>query len=106
MTSTLMSSVFGPAVKTLAHERASVVLSQQHGLRLGGHNLQSRENLPSAVARWLNGLSGREVLLAAHHFSADDWQEVWHDADFPSEYLARGGLLRPDFVKVLFVNSF
>jgi hypothetical protein len=101
-----MSIAFGPAAKMLAQERASVVLSQQHGLRLGGHSLQSRDNLPSAVSRWLGGLDGHEALLTAHHFSADDWEKVWHDADFPAEYVARGGLLKQDFIKVLFVNSF
>lgn len=106
MTSPFLASALGPVAKTLAEQRASVVLSERHGLRLGGHSLQTRDQLPPAIADWLSRVSEREVLLAAHRFSLADWQDIWLDVDFPSGYLARGGLLRPGFVKALFVNSF
>jgi hypothetical protein len=106
MTIVVPSSALGRVAKTLAEERASVVLSQQHGLRLGSHSLQARDQQPSAVGGWLNRVREGEVLLAAHRFSVDEWQETWQDADFPAGYLACGGLIRPDFVQVLFVNSF
>ena len=90
--------------QTLARRRENVVLSRRHGLRLGGNVLLTFHELAPAVARWITRASEAEVPVCARLLPFGLAGSL-EDGSFPSVFLERGGLLRAEFIKVLFVNS-
>lgn len=98
--------VVSAAAELLAMGRCHAVLSKALGLRLGSSQLLRPQDLSASMFIWMESENLVEILLAAPHFGASEWQTSLSDDAFPAAFLHAGGGVYHEFIKVLFVNSF